>query len=300
MKNRNVLVIGDSILDHEIFCDALGLSLETPTLKASLQREEFCFGGASNVVNNLLALGTRVTYATPVAEDSFAIHYETWEDPLLTLKPLRFSGQNVVKSRYWISRGDQSYKYLQINQGTKYQDSSVVKNSIYAIAPNFDVAMLIDYRGGLFDNEEDTQNIITTLRSMGLAVYAASQVSDHSSRYHFFRGANLICLNASEAATVSQGFKPTTDEVVKLSKILDARVCVTLGSAGSIIQTSAGVLSAPASAVTAVDTCGAGDSFLAALVASDEDLIFSNKWAAAATQHIGTYTPNLEEVLSWE
>ena len=92
MKNKNVLVIGDSILDHEIFCDALGLSLETPTLKASLQREEFCFGGASNVVNNLLALGTRVTYATPVAEDSFAIHYETWEDPLLTLKPLRFSG----------------------------------------------------------------------------------------------------------------------------------------------------------------------------------------------------------------
>jgi len=33
---QNILVIGDSFLDHKIFCKAIGLSLETPTLKARL------------------------------------------------------------------------------------------------------------------------------------------------------------------------------------------------------------------------------------------------------------------------
>ena len=76
-------------------------------------------------------------------------------------------------------------------------------------------------------------------------------------------------------------------------------MCVTLGAAGSVLSDGSGVDRHEGHIIRSVDACGAGDSFLAALVASGDDLEFSNKWAAAATLRLGTCVPNLEEVLSW-
>jgi D-beta-D-heptose 7-phosphate kinase/D-beta-D-heptose 1-phosphate adenosyltransferase len=299
MKNKNILVIGDSILDRQVFCNAIGLSLETPTLKTALKKEEFCFGGAANVVNNLLSLGAKVTYITPVAEDAFSVHYENWNSSSLTLETLSYSGENVVKSRYWVSKGERSYKYLQINQGTKFENNPLLMDSVGAlVGNNFEAAVLIDYRGGLFSDGAEVQELISKLRSEKITVYAASQTSDRSSQHKMFKGADLICLNASEAQAVVQTFQPTPSEIAKLSAALNARVCITLGADGSMLQTPTEMITEPAISVTAVDACGAGDSFLAALVASGEDLAFSNKWAAATTQQIGNRPPTLDEV-SW-
>ena len=47
-----------------------------------------------------------------------------------------------------------------------------------------------------------------------------------------------------------------------------------------------------------VDTCGAGDAFLAALALKyeEEDLEFCNKWAAISTTRNGVYVPTLGEL----
>jgi len=302
LEAQHILVIGDSILDHKVFCDAIGLSLETPTLKTRLDKEEFSYGGAGNVVANLLALGNTVTYVTPVAQDSYADQYYNWDHADLRLIPLCCDGKNVVKSRYWISRGDQCYKYLQINQGTPYNDPELTINTLSEelTYEMFDSAILVDYRGGLFTDRDNTASMLSLLRKSNVRVYAASQVSDRKSQYELFAGADVICMNVSEAKSTMSTFEPTPDGLQNLSNLLDTRACVTRGEEGSMIQTASGALTAPGHPIATIDTCGAGDSFLAALVASREDLEFSNKWAAASTQQIGTNTPNLEEVLSWK
>jgi len=299
---QNVLVIGDSILDHKVFCEAIGLSLETPTLKARLGKEEYSFGGASNVVNNLLLLGAHVTFVTPLADDSHAHHYFNWSSLNLTLRPLSFEGKNVVKSRYWISKGDRSYKYLQINQGTKFQNASLVLDTLKTLllSNKYDKAILVDYRGGLFEQKEQVGEILAALHAWHIKTYAASQVSDRESQYNLFEGCGLVCLNREEASAVVADFEPTDEKLTQLTRELGARACVTLGPDGSTLSGPSGTVTAPGHKVEAIDTCGAGDSFLAALVASGEDLAFSNKWAAASTLEIGTNTPNLEEVLLWQ
>jgi D-beta-D-heptose 7-phosphate kinase/D-beta-D-heptose 1-phosphate adenosyltransferase len=299
--NQNILVIGDSILDHKVFCKAVGLSLETPTLKTRLNKEEYSFGGAANVVNNLLLLGAKVTFVTPLATDSHRHHYLGWNQTNLTVKPLQFDGTNVVKSRYWISKGDGLYKYLQVNQGTKFNDPQLVISTLTELlyTDRYDKAILVDYRGGLFEQKEEVKLILDILYGHHIKTYAASQMSDRKGQYDIFEGAGLICLNREEAAALVAGFEPTDEKLNELSAQLGARVCVTLGADGSILSSPSGAVRAAAHQVETIDTCGAGDSFLAALVASDEDLAFSNKWAAASTLQIGTNAPSLEEVLSW-
>ena len=298
---QSILVIGDSILDHEVSCDAIGLSLETPTLKTRLSKEEHSFGGAANVVSNLLALGSKVTFVTPLADDPYQRHYLEWKNPNLTIKALPFEGSNVVKSRYWVSKGDSTYKYLQINQGTKFNDISLAVSTISSLVSNdtYDKAILVDYRGGLFEQKEEVKLMLDILYGRHIPTYAASQVSDRPNQYEIFQGASLICLNLSEARTLIPDFEPTDKKLTELSRCLGTRVCVTLGAHGSMISSPPGSIRHVGHVVAAVDACGAGDSFLAALVASNEDLAFTNKWAAASTLQVGTHTPNLEEVLSW-
>jgi sugar/nucleoside kinase (ribokinase family) len=48
--------------------------------------------------------------------------------------------------------------------------------------------------------------------------------------------------------------------------------------------------------VSVVDTCGAGDAFLAAYVASGGDLHYANRWAALSVTKYGTEVPKLEEI----
>jgi bifunctional ADP-heptose synthase (sugar kinase/adenylyltransferase) len=299
---KNILVIGEPILDHEIKSEVVGMSLETPTLKTKFISENYTFGGAANVVANLLALGEKVTFIAPVATDKYANTYQEWDDDRLRLVGIPYSGENVVKSRYWLQRADSIYKYLQINQGSVFNKNKLIAPTIEKElkSTNYDSAILVDYRNGIFNKGcENTQTIIQTLINSGVKVYAASQTSDKDSQYHVFSGVDLICLNLDEASTVlGRRFKNDKD-LVDLSKILRSRVCVTMGAAGSMLQTLSGTITEPCYQVEAIDTCGAGDCFLAALVASDENLPFSNKWAAASVRKIGTNVPDLEEVLSW-
>ena len=304
IKTNNVLVVGDSILDNDIKCETIGLSLETPTLKTKLLSENYTFGGASNVVTNLLALGVKVTYITPVASDRYAIKYEQWAHNNLRLIPVKYCGENVVKSRYWIHRGSNAYKYLQINQGTEFPEEKLelVTNilSEELRLNSYDAVIYVDYRNGLFKSgRPQTRKMIENSINNGVKTYAASQVSDKGSQYELLIGVDVICMNQDEAKSVVPTYAGTPADLKKISDKLNSRVCVTMGDKGSMIQTSCGPVREPSYKVEAVDTCGAGDCFLAALVASGEDLTFSNKWAAASIKKIGTNAPDLKEVLSW-
>ena len=62
----------------------------------------------------------------------------------------------------------------------------------------------------------------------------------------------------------------------------------------------------PAEHIEVVDTCGAGDTFLAALcygyLNNDCDIVeairFANLAAAVTVQHSGVYAPTMEEILA--
>lgn len=66
----NLLCIGDIMLDRFIYGSVDRISPEAPIPVFTTQREEKMLGGAGNVVRNLLGLGTRVSFASVIGDDT--------------------------------------------------------------------------------------------------------------------------------------------------------------------------------------------------------------------------------------
>ena len=58
MAGRTVLVLGDAMLDHYIWGDALRISPEAPVTVVKVERESQRLGGAANVAHNIASLGS--------------------------------------------------------------------------------------------------------------------------------------------------------------------------------------------------------------------------------------------------
>jgi len=300
---KSVLVIGDTILDISIHLEAVGLSLETPTIKTTKTSESKQLGGASNVVNNILALGSKCTFITTL-DTSKRDFLDFWVHSSLDKQLIYEERENTTKSRYWVNRESSKYKYLQVNEGG---NSAISKRSQKEILQylslnikKFDRVVLVDYQLGLFSSNSFIREIIDVCSSNNTQCVASSQTSSNDSRHSLFKGCDLVVLNFDEACSNDPQFKNTLS-TQSLQDNLDASVCVTLGSSGSKIgiKENQKEFSYPAFNIVVKDTCGAGDSFLSSISLLDwknnpeRSLKISNAWSALSVQNIGTHTPDL-------
>ena len=65
----NILVIGDLMLDHYLWGKCERISPEAPVQVVDIQKETTVLGGAGNVINNLLSLGSKVSVLSVIGDD---------------------------------------------------------------------------------------------------------------------------------------------------------------------------------------------------------------------------------------
>ena len=315
-NDKKVLVIGDPIIDLTVYSDVVGHSLETPTLKAKqTQPEIVTLGGAGHVVQNLIELHSNtkhICWLSVVGSDRFTDMYleacRPTSSKLLVLK----DRINTVKSRYWIKTPgsiiESSYKYFQLNTVCdKPIPAGWKKDIIYtfeAAAINYDTILIVDYGNGLFDDtmierivEYGIQNRKQVICTGQRSNWKRSDTKTHSS----FAGASLIVLNEREAYINCKNLND-------LPSIFDSNICVTLGDRGSKMYMRNGqeITAEPMIDRTkAVDTCGAGDSFLSCLTLCDwesdpyEAQRIANYWSYLAVQEPGVTVPNKSELMEF-
>jgi len=301
MNDKHVLVIGDTILDETISSSVIGTSIETPTLKAQLQSSDIEFGGASNVVKNLLALGVNVTYIMMAGYDKYTEVYKQWDHPNLRLYCIEEDRQNLVKSRYWLKHGDSTYKHLQINRGSKEPCTEASFETILKLASvqkDIDYILMVDYSGGIYSSEARTKKLLQLLQRYKKPIIASSQLSSNTNKYPWFSGVDYMCMNSTEAAANLENYKPTDQCMSEISNILKSNVCVTLGEQGSIFIKDNKTYYALPHVVQSIDSCGAGDAFLAAftIFCEENNIDLCNKWAALSTTQMGTKCANVERL----
>jgi len=68
---KNILVVGDLILDHHIFGKVERISPEAPVPVVWARQENFTCGGAANVGLNLRAFGSGVSLSGVIGKDHF-------------------------------------------------------------------------------------------------------------------------------------------------------------------------------------------------------------------------------------
>ena len=66
---RRIVVAGDLMMDEYLWGQASRISPESPVMVVEVERESCVPGGAANVVNNLLALGAKVSVVGVVGDD---------------------------------------------------------------------------------------------------------------------------------------------------------------------------------------------------------------------------------------
>ncbi|MAH49635.1 hypothetical protein CMI37_27680 [Candidatus Pacearchaeota archaeon] len=262
-KNRKILLVGDTIIDKHVYLEAIGLSLESPTIKTQFREESIIFGGAANVAKHLSFFSDHVDFVTSINSEILRSTFE--ERYKLKLTNLRQKKDNI-KSRFWIDRGDSKYKYLQINDINK--DPS--KEKEFTLNSSYDVIAVSDYRCHLID-----EAIISTIRDSTFDTYIASQVSSKKNNFDSYRGFNNFVMNKSEAHSY---YTPWSSSV--LDRLGTSRIFVTNGDKGSRVYYKEGCSEHDAFKTEMISTMGAGDAYYAALIASSGDADFANLWAS--------------------
>jgi D-beta-D-heptose 7-phosphate kinase/D-beta-D-heptose 1-phosphate adenosyltransferase len=141
------------------------------------------------------------------------------------------------------------------------------------------------------------------------AIYDAVVISDYNKgcvSYELveeilqqFRGPVFIDTKKTDLARFEGAFVKINSLENSLAKTLPSNPIVTLGKYGTKYNNE----TYPAPQVEVADVCGAGDTFLAALVyrylqtnSIPEAIQFANRAAAITVKHIGVYAPQLKEI----
>lgn len=141
------------------------------------------------------------------------------------------------------------------------------------------------------------------------AIYDAVVVSDYNKgcvSYELveeiiqeFKGPVFIDTKKTNLARFSGAFVKINSLENSLAKTLPSDLIVTLGKAGTRYNNNI----YPAAQVEVADVCGAGDTFLAALVYEylntgnmPQAIQFANRAASVTVKHIGVYAPTLKEI----
>lgn len=297
---KRITVVGDVILDKYTHGTRMGISAETPTVVARLGKKEKFLGGAGLVARHLLRLGCDVNLMTVVGPDD-----DIWEEMQLSQGerdrffslPMKIEGWSMpVKHRFFVD----DYKMVQydiLNEGVwPGPEREVFFEHFRAAATRSDAVIICDNRHGVMD--EALARCMVELPGRP-QLYVDSQVSQRPSNHHWYAGADVLMLNEKELdALVPRGFGAMEERVQIAFNKFKSNIILKLGAAGSyaLFQHAHHRTSPPE--VKAIDTCGAGDAFLAAFVASEkrylaETLQDANNWAARSTTYKGTIVPEV-------
>lgn len=309
-ENKRVLVIGDSILDDYVYAKSAGLSLETPTLLAEQEKEEFLWGGASNVVKNILELGANVGFITLLGEDKDSEHYLNFKHENFKLFPVIERGRKTtVKKRFFIEKSGVLYKYLEIhNLNNKQLNSDSEKKVLEYLKENlklYDILLIIDQAEFNYGIMSDflINEIKKIAKQNNKPLIINSQIFRREPNHKKYSGADIISMNLKEAKTIYPEF--TLEKLPELYNMLGSNVCMTLGEKGSLLFLNNKKYESESIKVKEIDSCGAGDSFISAFLLSDplenpeQALLIGNIWAGLSVTKLGTEVPKKQELIDY-
>jgi len=297
---KNILVIGDLILDEYLFGDINRINPEAPVpvLNVSNNNREHRLGGAANTANNIAALGANCTVVGQVGNDKF-------KEPMLEL----FKRANI--NTFLIERNDfttikktrlvaQKQQALRVDfEDPKPIQSEHVQKIIKFIKSNhFDMILLSDYNKGTL-----TKELTEELKKLNTPIV----VDPKPTNMNLFKDAFAIAPNIKEAREITNSNTKPEALSQLIADEYKTHVIITQGPNGtsSYNKDTKEYNHLPTKAREVYDVSGAGDTFIAALtlaLASKAELYeathIANQAAGVVVGKFGTATLTLEELKS--
>ncbi len=269
---KNVLVVGDVMLDHYLIGDSNRMSPEAPVPIVDVSKEEHRLGGAANVAMNISKMGG-CSFLLGIGGDdrSGAILKKKLEQNGIDNKDiLIFKGRKTSLKTRVISRGRQ---VVRVDQETT---TAIDNKQIRLVLERFDLILksnsidavvLQDYNKGLLQ-EYLIEEIISRCRAAEIPV----AVDPKKSNFLAYKGCTLFKPNLSEI-TAAYGYAINPLKINDLNKAssflfksLDHKFTViTLSQHGIYFDDGTNKEKLVYKPIEVADVCGAGDTVIAAL-----------------------------------
>ncbi|MEI9985856.1 MAG: D-glycero-beta-D-manno-heptose-7-phosphate kinase [Aliidongia sp.] len=265
-----VLVLGDLMLDCWVYgqVDRISPEAPIPVLRIEPERQRWTLGGASNVAENVAALGARAILIGVTGTDETAAQMArlTGENGNFEAVLIPATGRpTTVKTRY-IANGQQLLRADQENAAPLDGAAAEAVLAAYrARLAEADIVILSDYAKGVL-SDAVLSGAIAAARSAGTPIVADPKRLDFA-RY---RGVTVLKPNRLEASRAT-GIDCLDDRSTEaagrqaLAASDAAAILLTRGAQGlSVIPADGPALHLPALARRVFDVSGAGDTTIAA------------------------------------
>ena len=305
-KDKNILVIGDIILDHYIWGKVNRISPEAPVPVVEVTRESFLLGGAANVAHNIVSLGGRASVIGMNGQD---VAGEALMN-ILSQRGVNCDGiftenrPTTVKTRV-IAHNQQVVRFDR--EDKKYVDGKILKGIlgyINSVLLRYDAVIVSDYKKGMISSEL-IGDIVRKSKSKEMFIAVDPKIG----HFDFYRGVSLITPNLMEASDGSKIEIRDDKTLLKagraLMKNLSCKaVLITRGDQGMSLFEKKKVTHIPTVARKVYDVTGAGDTVISAFTLAhvsgadmEEAAVIANHAAGIVVGEVGTAVATADQII---
>ena len=305
--DRNVLVVGDLMLDTYLWGDINRVSPEAPVPIVEVKKIEYNPGGAANVALNLASLGCKVSLIGLIGTDAEGTILKNLLDQrniICTDLVISESRPTTVKSRI-IAHNQQVVRAdREMNKDLSESSNDNLIKSVKAIIEDVDAVILGDYNKGVL-NLISVKAIIDAANNTGKPVY----VDPKKSNFNAYKNVRLFKPNLSEFKNAYIEDESLEIAGFQFKHEINAEILmITRGADGVSLFDGSDYHHFPTKARLVHDVSGAGDTVIATFTLSDicgaspeESVTLSNYAAGRVCEEVGVVPISLkmlDEMLS--
>ncbi len=307
-KNKNILIIGDIILDHYVEGTVDRISPEAPVPVVTVYKDdEYKLGGSGNVASNIVSLGAKASIVGIAGKDPRGdiLRKVLKQKNINTESLFDTKRRTTVKTR--VIAHNQQVVRVDREDDSPLDDSyfdkikAFLKNKI----SDHDGIIISDYKKGVI-----TKDIIKYINRLAKANNMVVAVDPKVGHLDFYRGVSLITPNQKEASEMSH------TEIIDENTLVDAgkrllnelkckAVLVTRGKDGmTLFEKDKRKQNIKTVAREVFDVTGAGDTVIAAFTLAyvsgaslKRAAEIANHAAGIVVGEVGTATTTTDEIL---
>ncbi len=309
LRDRNVVVLGDVMLDEFVWGDVTRISPEAPVPVVDVRRESVHLGGAANVLANLVALGARGTVVGVIGKDEAGKRLRKGlselgidaNDKLIVDDPRPSTIKTrIIAHSQLVVRADRESR-----TPVTAQIEDRIISSIKEALRDANAFVVSDYDKGVV-----TPRILSEI--LPFAYERVPVLIDPKLRnFSLYKPATLVTPNHHEALRMSDSEDQSDDgsrdaaSVIRKKLGCDA-VLITRGDRGMMLLEGDGEpVYVKTAAREVYDVTGAGDTVIATLAAAlaagtsmIEAATLANHAAGVVVGKVGTATATAEELIA--
>jgi rfaE bifunctional protein kinase chain/domain/rfaE bifunctional protein nucleotidyltransferase chain/domain len=267
LKGLKVLVVGETILDDYIYCDALGKSSKEPILAMRQLSYEMFAGGILAIANHVADFCSEVEVLTYLGKiNSQEEFVRSHLKPGVKLSCVYKSASPTILKRRYVENYllSKLFEVYQMNdellEGAEEQEFCQL---LEARLPKYDVVIVADYGHGLM-----TPKAIQLVSKKAKFLAVNTQINAANIGFHTvskYPSADYICIHEGEIRLEHRSRKGDLKTMVEglAKKMAASKIMVTRGKTGTLVYDKKQYSECPAFATKVVDRIGAGDAVLA-------------------------------------